>query len=49
MLKGNKMDDFIVLKMIGEGSYAKVFKVVRKLDQEIYAMKVMDISKMDKN
>lgn len=41
------MDDFVVLKLIGQGSYGKVFKVVRKLDQEIYAMKVIDLSRMD--
>lgn len=44
----SKIEDFVVLKMIGKGSFGQVFKVLRKFDQEIYAMKIINIKKMDK-
>mmetsp|Transcript_29473 Transcript_29473/g.33758 ORF Transcript_29473/g.33758 Transcript_29473/m.33758 type:complete len:124 (+) Transcript_29473:4-375(+) len=33
------ISEFEILKSIGEGSYSKVFKVKRKSDGEIYALK----------
>ena len=33
------LDDFIVEKKLGTGSYSEVFKVTRKSDGEIYALK----------
>ena len=34
------VDDFTSLKLIGKGSYGKVFLVQKKDDQKIYAMKI---------
>ena len=39
--------DFEIIKKIGQGSYGTVFRVKRKRDGQIYAMKVITISKMD--
>ena len=33
------MKDFIVLMKIGEGAYSEVYKVKRKSDQSLYALK----------
>lgn len=33
------LSDFEVLSLIGNGSFAEVFKVKRKADGQIYAMK----------
>ncbi len=33
------MKDFIVLMKIGEGDYSEVYKVKRKTDQTLYALK----------
>lgn len=33
------MKDFIVLMKIGEGAYSEVYKVKRKSDQTLYALK----------
>ena len=35
------IDDFTSLKLIGKGSYGKVFLVQKKDDQKIYAMKIL--------
>lgn len=41
-------DDFIVLSILGRGSYGKVF-LVRKIDtQKVYAMKVLKKSYLRK-
>lgn len=37
-----------MIKKIGEGAFGKVYKVRRRSDGNIYAMKVINISKMDK-
>lgn len=43
------LKDFETLEKIGEGSFGKVFKVKRKADNNIYVLKKIDISKMNKN
>ena len=35
------VDDFTTLKLIGKGSYGKVFLVEKKDDKNIYAMKIL--------
>lgn len=42
-LTNNKMsiDDFVIMKVVGKGSYGKVLLVKRNDDQKIYAMKVL--------
>ena len=35
------MDDFLILKLIGKGSYGKVYLVKKKDDGIIYAMKIL--------
>mmetsp|Transcript_15926 Transcript_15926/g.21063 ORF Transcript_15926/g.21063 Transcript_15926/m.21063 type:complete len:476 (+) Transcript_15926:24-1451(+) len=42
------INDFRVLQPLGQGSFASVFKVVRKSDEQVYAMKRVNISKMSK-
>ena len=42
------INDFEVIKQIGKGSYGTVFKVKRKKDGQIYAMKCILISAMDR-
>lgn len=44
------IDDFEVLKVVGQGAFAKVYQVRKKGTSEIYAMKVMRKDKiMEKN
>ena len=40
---GNKPEDFEILSFIGGGAFGEVFKVRSKLNNEIYAMKKMDL------
>jgi len=42
------VQDFRILQPLGQGSFASVFKVVRKSDEQIYALKRVNISKMNK-
>ena len=44
----NSLKDFEILKKIGEGAFGKVYKVKRKSDGHYYAIKIINISKMDK-
>jgi len=39
--------EYEILKKIGKGSYGKVYQVKRKSDNEIFAMKTLEISAMD--
>lgn len=41
------MKDFTLIKKIGEGSFGKVYKVKRKSDNNIYAIKIVNISLLD--
>ncbi len=41
-------DDFIIKEKIGSGSYGVVFKVVRKVDKHVYAMKEIDLAGMSR-
>ena len=43
------MSDFKIIKKIGEGSFGKVYKVKRISDQKIYAIKTINISKLDQD
>ncbi len=47
-MKPSKMSDFTIMRKIGEGSYGKVYKVKTKKDNQVYALKTINISKMDK-
>jgi NIMA (never in mitosis gene a)-related kinase len=44
---GNKIEDFEILQVMGEGSFGFVAKVKSKINNEIYALKKSDIQKMD--
>ena len=44
--RASTLDDFQVVNIIGEGSYSKVFKVIRKLDGHIYAMKKVEMRQL---
>lgn len=41
------MNNFFVKEALGKGSYGEVKRVVRKSDNKSYAMKCVDISRMD--
>lgn len=40
--------DFTLIKELGAGSYGKVFKAVKKNDQQTYAIKEVKLSGMDR-
>jgi NIMA (never in mitosis gene a)-related kinase 1/4/5 len=40
--------DFRVLETVGKGSFASVYKVIRKSDNKVYALKRVKINKMSK-
>ncbi|KAI3847155.1 hypothetical protein MKW92_011448 [Papaver armeniacum] len=49
-VKGVGLEDFELMKVVGQGAFAKVFQVRKKGTSEIYAMKVMRKDKiMEKN
>ena len=39
----NKMKDFIVKKKLGAGSFASVYLVLRQSDNNLYAMKKVNL------
>ena len=43
---GNKVDDFEILQVLGEGSFGYIAKVKSRLNHKIYAMKKIDLSKI---
>lgn len=43
---GHQISDYILLQIIGEGGFSRVFQVRSKHDGNIYAMKVMKKSKV---
>ena len=43
---GNAPEDFDILYQLGEGTFGKVFKVRSKINNEIYAMKQMDLEEL---
>ena len=45
---GNKSDDYEILKILGEGNFGQVFKVVSKLNNKVYAMKRLDLENIKK-
>ena len=46
---GNKMEDFETLQTLGKGSYGFVAKVKSKINQKIYALKMIDFSLINDN
>ena len=46
---GNSLEDFDILQLLGKRDNRAVFKVASKINQKIYAMKKLDISKMQGN
>ena len=44
---GDKLEDFEILQVMGEGSFGFVAKVRSKKNSEIYALKKSDLKKMD--
>ena len=48
MILSQLLTNYEVVKKIGKGSYGKVYEVRRKSDNEIFAMKTLEISSMDK-
>ena len=40
------MDGFEILKKLGDGSYSVVYKVRRKIDNNIYALKKVNLQKL---
>ena len=44
MILSQLLTNYEVVKKIGKGSYGKVYEVRRKSDNEIFAMKTLEIS-----
>ena len=44
---GNRLEDFELLKKLGEGKFGKVFKVVSKLNNKVYAMKMVNLEDLN--
>lgn len=40
-MKGNSLDDYTRISVIGKGTYAKVLLVRSKVDSQVYAMKML--------
>ena len=46
---GGKLEDFEIIKLMGKGQFGKVFKVISKLNNEVYAMKMIDLKNLKSN
>ena len=42
----SSINDFEIINQIGTGAFSKVFKVRRKIDNEIYALKEVNLSSL---
>ena len=42
------LKNFDIIERVGKGSFAKVYKVRRKADKQIYALKKVELGKMKK-
>lgn len=47
-MQRNPTKNYEIVKQIGEGAYSKVYKAVRLLDNTVVAIKIVNITKMDK-
>ena len=43
---GSKSEDFEIIQLLGEGGFGKVFKVISKINNKVYAMKVADLDQI---
>ena len=43
---GTELDDFEIINILGEGSFGKVFKVISKLNNKVYAMKAINLEEL---
>ena len=44
---GNKFDDFEPIKELGSGNFGTAFQVKSKINNEIYAMKIVNLGDLD--
>ena len=45
---GSNSKDFEIIQKVGKGASGKVFKVISKLNNKVYAMKIADLAKLKK-
>ena len=43
------MDNFEILEKLGDGAYSIVYKVKRKIDSQIYALKKVNLQNLKQN
>lgn len=46
-MQRNQTNEYKLEKNIGEGTYAKVYKAIRKKDQKVVAIKIINVTNMD--
>ena len=44
---GSKSEDFEIIQLLGEGGFGKVFKVISKVNNKVYAMKVTNLEELN--